>query len=98
MGAFDDYADLQSEVRDYLATIPAEELADPESPSPLAYAELGRRGRTDLVEGCMKHGGYLRVSADLGVPVRVKPTPKKAGPLRFIAEPDANGDLQIANM
>jgi len=96
MAAFDDYADLQREIRSYLAAIPAEELEDPDAPSPLAYSELGRRGRTDIVEGCMKHGGYLRVSADLDVPVRVKEPPKKAEPLRFIAEPSGKGDLQMS--
>ena len=46
-------------------------IDDPSLPSPLSYKELQFNGRPDLVEGCMQFGGYLKVSQDLGLPVRI---------------------------
>lgn len=70
---FDDFNELATEIRAYLAQLDDSALKDAEAPSPLSYTELNAAGRTDLVKGCMKHGGYVSVSRQLGV--RVKPAP-----------------------
>lgn len=68
---FDDAAAFEAEVRAYVSTLDEQAMHDPAAPSPLAYAELQRNGRVDLVEGCMEHGGYIQVSKRLGVPLRL---------------------------
>lgn len=63
--------ELHAAVRSYLAEMPEGAADDPALPSPLNYNELNYHGRSDLVEGCMAFGGYLKVSNELGVPVRI---------------------------
>jgi len=67
---FDDFAAFEAEVLAYVAGLDEAALNDPAAPSPLAYAELQRAGRVDLLEGCMEYGGYIKVSQQLGLPVR----------------------------
>ena len=62
---------LEAAVRQYIDEMPEGQKDDPTLPSPLNYKELSFHGRDDLVAGCMAHGGYLKVSNDLGVPVRI---------------------------
>lgn len=78
MKNLDTFDELAGAVKSYLSTIEPAALNDPEAPSPLAYLELRNAGRTDLVEGIMKHGGYFAVSKKLGVRVKdvVAPPPK----------------------
>ena len=64
-------AELVVAVRAYIAALPAGAIEDPSLPSPLSYKELQFNGRPDLVEGCMQFGGYLKVSNELGLPVRI---------------------------
>ena len=64
--SFRDFEAFSSEVSAYISTLNETARDDPDFPSPLAYVELQRAGRTDLVEGCMQYGGYLRVSEQLG--------------------------------
>ena len=61
LAAYDTFAALENELRAYLSALPESALSDAAAPSPLAYTELKRNGRTDLAEGCLKHGGYVRV-------------------------------------
>jgi len=75
MKNFDDFDELAAEVKSYLASLDAAMLEDPKAPSPLAYIELQSAGRVDLVEGMMKHGGYLAVSRKLGVRLQDAPPP-----------------------
>eukprot|EP00967_Tisochrysis_lutea_P113341 scaffold179822_cov31-Tisochrysis_lutea.AAC.16 len=65
---FEEYEALEVELRAYLAALEPQDALD--APSPLAYAELTRNGRLDLVEGCMAHGGYIAVSKRMGLPLR----------------------------
>ena len=84
--ADDEFGALAAEVRQYLSTLDEAALNDPEAPSPLAYVELGRAGRADLVETIMRFGGYLKVSEQLGVRVRdVEPAPEAVNP--FATQP-----------
>jgi len=69
--SYDTLEEFEAAIREYLATLPDGAIDDPSLPSALNYNELNFNGRPDLVEGCMKFGGYLKVSNDLGVPVRV---------------------------
>ena len=62
---------LEAELRGYLGTLNATALAGP--PYPLKYTELQRAGRVDLVEGCMKFGGYASVGERLGMPIPPPP-------------------------
>eukprot|EP00322_Chrysochromulina_rotalis_P007030 CAMPEP_0115832914 /NCGR_PEP_ID=MMETSP0287-20121206/2903_1 /TAXON_ID=412157 /ORGANISM="Chrysochromulina rotalis, Strain UIO044" /LENGTH=258 /DNA_ID=CAMNT_0003286313 /DNA_START=61 /DNA_END=837 /DNA_ORIENTATION=+ len=75
MAEYDDFEELATAVQQHLSTLDATALEDPEAPSPLSYAELNGAGRADLVQGCMKHGGYLAVSRQLGVRLNVAPPP-----------------------
>ena len=54
---FDEFSELEGALREYLSTLGDVEAAD----GPLAYSALRENGRTDLVEGVMKHGGYVKV-------------------------------------
>ena len=63
--------DLKAAVLAYVAELPDGAVDDPALPSPLNYNELNFHGRSDLVEGCMAHGGYLKISNELGIPVRI---------------------------
>jgi len=63
--------ELEAAVRAYVAALPAGALDDASLPSPLSYKELQHNGRPDLVEGCMNFGGYLKLSRDFGLPVRI---------------------------
>jgi len=80
MGAptFDSFEELAGEITSYLGTLDEAALQDPEAPSPLSYLELQAAGRTDLVQGCMKHGGYLAVSNKMGVRLKSSPPPPTA--------------------
>lgn len=64
--------DLQEAIRAYLKQLPEGAVDDPSLPSALNYKELAYNGRQDIVEGCMAHGGYLQLSNEMGVPVRIK--------------------------
>uniref|UniRef100_A0A7S0JKK3 Uncharacterized protein n=1 Tax=Calcidiscus leptoporus TaxID=127549 RepID=A0A7S0JKK3_9EUKA len=75
---YQDFEVLKREIRSYLTTLDPGILNNPAAPSPLSYVELQRNGRTDLVEGCMLHGGYLKVSDALRVRVSLAP-PKEIG-------------------
>ena len=66
VAAFRDFDEFKSATTAYLATLNETALNEPEFPSPLSYKELQRNGRVDLVEGCMKFGGYVKVSEQLG--------------------------------
>ena len=70
-GKYASAAELEAAVRAYVAALPAGSIDDPSLPSPLNYKELQFNGRPDLVAGCMQYGGYLKVSNDLGLPVRI---------------------------
>ena len=63
--AFSTFDDFRASTTAYLATLNETALNDPAFPSPLSYTELQNSGRVDLVEGCMKFGGYLKVSDSL---------------------------------
>lgn len=63
--------ELEAAVRAYAAALPDGALDDPSLPSPLSYKELQYNGRPDLVEGCMNFGGYLKLSEQFGLPVRL---------------------------
>jgi len=63
--------ELKTAIGEYMAGLPAGAADDPSLPSPLNYNELNYNGRPDLVEGCMAHGGYLALSNELGIPVRI---------------------------
>lgn len=63
--------ELEGAIKAYIAELPEGALDDPTLPSPLNYKELNFNGRPDLVEGCMAHGGYLKLSNELGIPVRI---------------------------
>ena len=78
-----DFSDLEREVLSYLGTLNATQLNDESAPSPLAYVELQKAGRPDIVEACMEYGGYLAVSKRLGVRVRpsAPPAPPPSGPV-----------------
>lgn len=84
----DDFGGFEVAVREYVATLSASELSDADAPSPLAYDELRRKGRVDLVEGCMRHGGYIKVSKQLGLPLRLAAPPPAPPPSSF-SEPEA---------
>ena len=64
-------AELEAAIKAYIAELPEGALDDPSLPSPLNYNELNFNGRPDLVEGCMAYGGYLKLSNELGIPVRI---------------------------
>ena len=63
--------ELEAAVRAYAAALPDGALDDASLPSPLSYKELQYNGRPDLVEGCMNFGGYLKLSKQFGLPVRI---------------------------
>ena len=73
---------LEAELRGYLGTLNATALAGP--PYPLKYTELQRAGRVDLVEGCMKFGGYASVGERLGMPIPPPPPPPPPPPSLFL--------------
>lgn len=66
VAAFRDFDEFKAAATAYLATLNETALDDPTFPSPLSYKELQSNGRVDLVEGCMKFGGYVKVSEQLG--------------------------------
>ena len=84
-----DFSDLEREVLSYLGTLNATQLNDESAPSPLAYVELQKAGRPDIVEACMEYGGYLAVSKRLGVRIRpsAPPAPPPSGPVLAGDEP-----------
>jgi hypothetical protein len=63
--------ELEAAIQAYIAELPEGAVDDPTLPSPLNYNELNYNGRSDLVEGCMAYGGYLKLSNELGIPVRI---------------------------
>ena len=63
--------ELEAAIKAYIAELPEGAADDPSLPSPLNYNELNFNGRPDLVEGCMAYGGYLQLSNELGIPVRI---------------------------
>lgn len=69
--AYPTVGELEAAIKAYIAELPEGALDDPTLPSPLNYNELNFNGRADLVEGCMAHGGYLKLSNELGIPVRI---------------------------
>ena len=69
--AYATVGELKTAIREYLAGLPAGAADDPSLPSPLNYNELNYNGRPDLVEGCMAYGGYLALSNELDIPVRI---------------------------
>lgn len=58
---------LESELKDYLAALPAGELDDETLPPPLAYSELSRNGRDDLARAVLDYGGYIQFSKRFGL-------------------------------
>jgi len=71
MGAAYTVDELKTAIKAYIADLPEGAVDDPTLPSPLNYNELNYNGRPDLVEGCMANGGYLKLSNELGIPVRI---------------------------
>jgi hypothetical protein len=57
-------AELEANIKSYLATDAAKEES-----SPISYASLGNAGRLDLIEPIMNAGGYISVSKRLGIAV-----------------------------
>lgn len=60
------FAALEADIREYLRN-----CQNPGG-SPLAYVNLGKAGRTDLVSRIMEAGGYIEVSRRLNLPVDEK--------------------------
>ena len=86
---------LEAELRGYLGTLNATALAGP--PYPLKYTELQRAGRVDLVEGCMKFGGYASVGERLGMPIPPPPPPPPPPPSLFLPDQRAEkGNLAVS--
>mmetsp|Transcript_65835 Transcript_65835/g.109423 ORF Transcript_65835/g.109423 Transcript_65835/m.109423 type:complete len:289 (+) Transcript_65835:20-886(+) len=94
--SFEDFSVLEAEISSYLSTLNRSALEDPSAPSPLAYLELRRNGRADIAEGCMIHGGYVRVSEQLGVPVRLATPKEKTRPPRFLQIEDERGAIALS--
>uniref|UniRef100_A0A6V3ZM40 Uncharacterized protein n=1 Tax=Prymnesium polylepis TaxID=72548 RepID=A0A6V3ZM40_9EUKA len=57
--SFDTFAELEVALRQYLEESPAG--------TSISYLDLNKAGRTDLVEGMMKHGGYVKITEQLGI-------------------------------
>lgn len=62
-GSEEDFAILEKDIREYLESCPEVDS------SPLAYVNLGKAGRTDLISRIMSFGGYIHVSTRLDIPV-----------------------------
>lgn len=62
---------LEAAVRSYIAGLPEGQADDPALPSPLDYTELKFNGRPDLVDGLIAFGGYIKMSKQLELPIRI---------------------------
>jgi len=68
---FDSIDEVEAAVRSYIAGLPEGQADDPELPSPLDYTELKFNGRPDLVDGLIAFGGYIKMSKQLELPIRI---------------------------
>ena len=68
---FDSIDVLEAAVRSYIAGLPEGQADDPALPSPLDYKELKFNGRPDLVDGLIAFGGYIKMSEQLELPIRI---------------------------